>query len=146
MSTSSPKNVAEKKKKTGPLEVTVLSFGYKEGAPPSANLIFDVRFLKNPYWVEELKPLTGRDAPVREYVMQQQVASDFLKSILQMLETLLPQLEEMDIPDFSIAFGCTGGQHRSATMVEALASELKARHPELKIIKAHRELDLREAN
>lgn len=123
------------------LEITVMSFGYKEGAPPIANLVFDVRFLKNPFWVEELKPLTGRDRPVQDYVLNQQVAADFLKSVIHMLDTLLPKLEEMDISEFTIAFGCTGGQHRSATMVEALASELLERYSRFRITKRHRELD-----
>jgi UPF0042 nucleotide-binding protein len=141
MSRSPSKSATERNGKTGPLEVTVMSFGYKEGAPPTANLVFDVRFLKNPYWIEELKPLTGRDPAVQDYVLQQQVAVDFLKSIVHMLDTLLPKLEEMGISDFSIAFGCTGGQHRSATMVEALASQLKERYAHLQIHKVHRELD-----
>jgi UPF0042 nucleotide-binding protein len=123
-----------------PLEITIMSFGYKEGAPPIANLVFDVRFLQNPFWVEELKPLTGLDRPVQDYVLGQPLAADFLKSIVHMLDTLLPKLEEMDIADFSIAFGCTGGQHRSATMVEALASQLAKRYPHIRITKSHREL------
>lgn len=126
---------------TGPLEVSIQSFGYKEGSPPLANLVFDVRFLKNPFWVEELRPLTGRDEPVQKYVLEQPLAADFLKSVLHMLDTLLPRLEEQKIADFTIAFGCTGGQHRSVTMVEALASEILKRYPLYRVKKAHRELD-----
>lgn len=132
---------AAKKGKPGKLEVTVMSFGYKEGPPPVANLVFDVRFLKNPYWVEELRPLTGRDKPVQEYVLQQTLAGEFLNSVLHMVNTLLPKLEELNICDFAIAFGCTGGQHRSATMVEALARQLTNLYPQYVIIKSHRELD-----
>lgn len=131
--------------KSAPVEVTVMSFGYKEGPPPTANLVFDVRFLKNPFWVEELKPLTGRDRPVQDYVLQQEMAVSFLKSVIHMLDTLLPKLEELKITDFSIAFGCTGGQHRSATMVEALASELVQRYPMFNVQKVHRELDGKQA-
>jgi UPF0042 nucleotide-binding protein len=123
-----------------PLEITIMSFGYKEGAPPIANLVFDVRFLQNPFWVEELKPLTGLDRRVQDYVLNQPLAMDFLKSIVHMLDTLVPKLDEMSISDFSIAFGCTGGQHRSATMVEALASEIAERYPGTRITKVHREL------
>lgn len=124
-----------------PLELTLISFGYKEGAPPLANLVFDVRFLKNPFWIEELRPLTGRDSAVQDYVLEQPLATEFLQSITNMLELLLPRLAEQKITDFSVAFGCTGGQHRSATMVEALATEINQRFPQFKIHKQHRELD-----
>jgi RNase adapter protein RapZ len=126
---------------TEPLHVNIMSFGYKHGAPPIANLVFDMRFLKNPYWVEELKPLTGRDRPVQDYVLHQELAVEFLKNLVHMLDGLLPKLQGMNISDFSIAFGCTGGQHRSATMVEALASQLRDRYPQFEITKTHRELD-----
>jgi len=140
---SSSKNSSSKERngKTGPLQVTMTSFGYKEGAPPAANMVFDVRFLKNPYWVEELRPLSGRDAAVQQYVFEQPLAEEFLKSLLHMLDALLPKLQELSIPDFSIAFGCTGGRHRSATMVEVTASRLIERYPEFKIAICHRELD-----
>jgi UPF0042 nucleotide-binding protein len=121
--------------------VTVMSFGYKEGAPPSANLIFDVRFLKNPFWIEHLRPLTGKDKAVQDYVLGQKLATDFLKSVVDMLNTLLPKLEELEVADFSIAFGCTGGQHRSTTLAEALGAEVKKKYPQLEVIFHHRELD-----
>jgi UPF0042 nucleotide-binding protein len=125
---------------SSPLLVTVISFGYKEGAPPVANLVFDVRFLKNPFWVEELRPLTGEDKAVQAYVMEQPLAVEFLQSVLNMLDTLLPQLEEQKVGDFSIAFGCTGGQHRSATLASRVASEIGKRYPHYRVIKQHREL------
>lgn len=123
------------------LTVRITSFGYKMGKPPAANALFDVRFLKNPYWVEHLRPLTGRDEPVQEYVMNQKAAADFMGSLVELLAKLIPQLEENHMSEFSIAFGCTGGQHRSATMVELLARELSTRLPSLTIERAHRELD-----
>ncbi len=123
------------------LTVRVMSFGYKLGKPPSANALFDVRFLKNPYWVEHLRPMTGRDHPVQEYVMNQQAARDFLDSLAALLERLVPQLQESHLSEFSIAFGCTGGQHRSTTMVELLAEELARRLPDLTVERIHRELD-----
>src|SRR5271170_6589757 len=100
------------------LAVTILSFGHKAGAPPVANMVFDVRFLKNPFWVPELRPLTGLDKPVREYVLSQEAARDFLDSLMQLLSQLLPKFEELEIYEFSIALGCTGGQHRSAALAE----------------------------
>ena len=128
------------KEKTG-LTVRISSFGYKMGKAPAANALFDVRFLKNPYWVEHLRPLSGLDEPVQEYVMNQEAAVDFLESLLDMLVRMIPRLEESNMNEFSIAFGCTGGQHRSATMVELLARELSQRLPYLTIERVHRELD-----
>lgn len=118
-----------------------MSFGYKLGKPPTVNALFDVRFLKNPYWVEHLRPLTGRDQPVQEYVMNQPAAREFLESLIDLLGRLIPQLQESNMSEFSIAFGCTGGQHRSATMVELLAKGLQERFPTLSIERCHRELD-----
>ncbi|MBX9686453.1 MAG: hypothetical protein K2X27_07095 [Candidatus Obscuribacterales bacterium] len=123
------------------LTVRIVSFGYKLGKPPAANALFDVRFLKNPYWVEELRPMSGKDKPVQDYVLAQKAAQDFLESLLQLLKRLVPQLIESNMTEFSIAFGCTGGQHRSATMVEMLALGLNESFPELHIEKIHRELD-----
>ncbi|MBX9725158.1 MAG: hypothetical protein K2X81_27390 [Candidatus Obscuribacterales bacterium] len=123
------------------LTLRIMSFGYKLGKPPSTNALFDVRFLKNPYWVEHLRPMTGRDQPVQEYVMNQEAAKVFLGSLVDMLERLVPQLQESHLSEFSIAFGCTGGQHRSTTMVELLARELAQRMPELTVERIHRELD-----
>lgn len=124
----------------GTLDILIMSFGYKEGPPPSANVVFDVRFLKNPYWVEELRPLTGLDKPIQDYVLQQELAQEFLDSAVGMMKTLLPRLVEMDIKEFSIAFGCTGGQHRSATLVEVLSNRLQEIFPHFNISKQHREL------
>lgn len=120
--------------------VRVISFGYKEGNPPAANAIFDVRFLKNPYWVEELRPLTGLDSRVQQYVMEQNGAKEFVDSIGDMLFALVPLLVEKQLSEFTIAFGCTGGQHRSATMVEILAKQLQERFPTTPIERFHREL------
>lgn len=122
------------------LSVTVTSFGYKAGAPPVSNVLFDVRFLKNPYWVLELRPLTGMDAPVKEYVLQQSAAIEFLDSILQLLVKILPRFEELDISEFSIALGCTGGQHRSTALVEELAERLQTEFPHFDVKRQHREL------
>ncbi len=123
------------------LTLRFISFGYKSGEPPVADALFDVRFLKNPYWVEHLRPLTGKDIQVQEYVMNQKVARDFLDGLTDFLSRLVPQLKENNMSGFHIAFGCTGGQHRSATMVELLAQALAQRFPALTIERVHRELD-----
>jgi UPF0042 nucleotide-binding protein len=122
------------------LEVKVISFGYKQGPPPLANVVFDVRFLKNPYWVEELRPLTGRDQPVQDYVLQQALAQEFLQSLSLMLSKILPKMAELKVGQFIIALGCTGGQHRSATLVESLATMLKHKYPQYSVVITHREL------
>ena len=121
--------------------VRLISFGYKQGVAPHANATFDVRFLKNPYWVEELRPMTGRDLPVQEYVMNQKAASEFLDSICNLLGRLFPELAKSEFKEFSIAFGCTGGQHRSTTMVELLAQRIAQQFPNTNVDRFHRELD-----
>src|SRR5579883_3502644 len=113
-----------------PLEVTIISFGYKQAPPPLANIVFDVRFLKNPYWEEDLRLLTGKDSAVQAYVLQQPLAQEFIASLLAMLDNLLPKLADRKIFQFSIAFGCTGGQHRSTTIVEELSIQLSNRFPQ----------------
>jgi len=122
------------------LHVTVMSFGYKRGAPPEANVVFDVRFLKNPYWVEELRPLTGLDDAVQAYVLSQQAAREFIESIVALLCNVLPEISRLKAKNFTIAFGCTGGQHRSATLAEALAARLAEAFPHFAVKAVHREL------
>jgi UPF0042 nucleotide-binding protein len=124
-----------------PFEIIVISFGYKKEPPPNAHLTLDVRFLKNPYWVEQLRPLTGRDQPVQDYVMSQKPARDLLAALVEMLETTLPLMVSSNHDRYSIALGCTGGQHRSATLAEALSKELKNIFPTFKVSTYHRELE-----
>ncbi|PZM80561.1 MAG: hypothetical protein DKT66_14990 [Candidatus Melainabacteria bacterium] len=123
------------------LEVTVMSFGYKRGDAPSANAVFDVRFLKNPYWVEDLRPLTGLDKPVQDYVLEQEPAQEFLRSILDLCFKIIPQFTDAKVRHFTIAFGCTGGQHRSTTIAENVAKSLAAGIPEAHVRVSHRELE-----
>jgi len=122
------------------LSVTVMSFGYKEGPPPLANMVFDVRFLKNPYWVPELRPLSGRDAAVQQYVVKQPLALDFLDSLSTLLAVILPRFVDLEIGEFTLALGCTGGQHRSVALVEAVADRLERLFPIYQVIRIHREL------
>lgn len=106
-----------------------------------ANMTFDVRFLKNPYWVAELRPLNGMsDKSVQDYVMNQGAAREFLDSVADLISNVLPHLPEMKLHEFTIAFGCTGGQHRSATMCEMLTKKLRERFPTYRIDSEHREL------
>lgn len=122
------------------LLVTIASFGYKEGPPPPANVVFDVRFLKNPFWVPELRSLTGLDEPVRKFVLGQPAASEFLDSFTELLSSTLPRFVEQDVREFTIALGCTGGQHRSVALVETLAEKIEQCFPEYQVVTLHREL------
>ena len=107
------------------LYVTVLSFGFKYGIPNDADLVFDVRFLPNPYYIDELKSQTGNDAPVRDYVMSSEISREFLKKITDLVSFLLPNYVKEGKNSLVIAFGCTGGKHRSVTLANALYDSLK---------------------
>ena len=122
------------------LFVTVLSFGFKYGIPVDADLVFDVRFLPNPYYVEELKYQTGEDARVREYVMQGGTCEKFLEKLYDMMEFLIPNYIKEGKNQLVIAVGCTGGKHRSVTVAGALYSRLKEKK-ELGVKLEHRDID-----
>jgi len=110
----------------GRMRVNVVSFGYKHGLPIDVDLVFDCRFLPNPHWVEDLRPLTGLDEPVRDYVLGQQDAGRFLDQVDGLLELLLPAYVREGRTYLSIALGCTGGRHRSVAMAEAVADLLRS--------------------
>ncbi len=106
------------------LFVTVLSFGFKFGIPSDADLVFDVRFLPNPYYEEELRSQTGNDAPVQEFVKQGGTAEEFLEKLYGMIEFLLPYYVQEGKNQLVIAVGCTGGKHRSVTIANLLYERL----------------------
>ena len=106
--------------------VTVLSFGFKYGIPEDADLVFDVRFLPNPYYDEHLRPLTGQVQAVRDYVMQGGTADAFLKKLYDMIDFLLPNYINEGKNQLVIAVGSTGGKHRSVTIASALNEHLEA--------------------
>jgi RNase adapter protein RapZ len=109
------------------LRINIVSFGYKYGLPVDADLVADCRFLPNPHWVPELRPLSGQDAPVREYVLGQPAATAFLAAYLQVLEVSLAGFEREGKRYVTLAVGCTGGKHRSVAMAEQLAARLAGR-------------------
>lgn len=113
--------------KTRELEVTVVSFGYKHGIPLDADLVFDARFLPNPFYVEELRPLSGLDRPVAEYVFHYQQTRTFMEKLEEMIEFLLPLYIEEGKLGLVIAIGCTGGRHRSVAIASALHDHLIAK-------------------
>ena len=105
------------------LRLSVVSFGYKYGLPVDADLVADCRFLPNPHWIPELAPMTGQDAPVREYVLSQPGATQFLEHYAELLRVMLAGYEREGKRFVTLAVGCTGGKHRSV----AIAVELAAR-------------------
>lgn len=122
------------------LFVTILSFGFKYGIPSDADLVFDVRFLPNPYYVEELRAKTGEDKEVQDYVMQGGTAETFLGKLTDMLDFLIPNYVLEGKNQLVIAVGCTGGKHRSVTIANALYGYLKDRE-ELGLKIEHRDID-----
>ena len=106
------------------LVVTVLSFGFKYGIPADADLVFDVRFLPNPYYIDELKRQTGNDKPVQDYVMGFDVSHVFLNKLTDMVQFLLPNYVQEGKNQLIIGIGCTGGKHRSVTLANKLFESL----------------------
>ena len=106
------------------LLVTCLAFGYKKGIPDGAAWVVDVRLLDNPYWVDELRPLDGRDARVREFVLNQPAARDLLDNLERTLRAAIPHYRERGRSQLVVAFGCTGGRHRSVAMAKEMAARL----------------------
>jgi UPF0042 nucleotide-binding protein len=104
--------------------VTLMSFGFKHGLPGESNLVFDVRFLPNPYFVEELADLSGLDAPVARFVLSQADAQEFLRHTESLLRFALPRFQAEGKAYLTIAIGCTGGRHRSVALAEDLAGRL----------------------
>jgi hypothetical protein len=105
--------------------ITCLAFGYKRGIPEGAAWVVDVRLLDNPYWVDELRPLDGRDPRVREFVIGQPAAKDLLDNLERTLKDALPHYRERGRSQLVVAFGCTGGRHRSVAMAKEMAARLE---------------------
>jgi len=108
-----------------PLHISLLSFGYKYGIPADAHLVFDVRFLPNPYYVPELRPLTGQDPQIHEFLWTFPASQQTYHHLRDLIKDWLPHYQEERRPHLSIAIGCTGGQHRSVTLIERLGQELQ---------------------
>ena len=108
------------------MQIAVTSFGYKHGLPLDVDLVMDVRFLPNPHWIDELRPLTGLDAPVRDFVLGQDLTAQFLERFEHLLDLLLPSYMAEGKSYLSVAIGCTGGRHRSVALAEELATWLRS--------------------
>lgn len=122
------------------LAVTVYSFGFKHGAPTDADLVMDVRFLPNPYYNEDLRGLTGLDAPVRDFVMLRDETIEFNKRWHDLLDVVMPGYVAEGKQQLAIGVGCTGGQHRSVALAESTGDYLKSKGYRVSV--AHRDLDL----
>ncbi|WP_205528569.1 RNase adapter RapZ [Desertimonas flava] len=123
---------------TTQLQVAVESFGFKHGLPLDADIVMDVRFLPNPHWVDELRPLTGHDPAVRDYVLERAQTSEFLDSFDAMLQATVPGYQSEGRSYLTIAIGCTGGRHRSVAIAEELAARLRSRG--LAVRTSHRDI------
>ncbi len=121
------------------LNINVMSFGYKYGIPMDADLVFDVRFLPNPHYIEELRPLTGNDSEVQEYVLDSPVSRTFMRKFSGLIKFLIPHYIKEGKTSLVIAIGCTGGQHRSVTLVNKLFESLKTNN--YLVNKRHRDLE-----
>ena len=131
-STLSPRDLKEKlfeifaaQKSQETMLITVMSFGFKYGLPLDADLVFDVRFIPNPFYVEELKHKTGKEKEVKEYVLKWDVTKEFLKKLFDLILFLIPNYAEEGKGQLVIAIGCTGGKHRSVTIAEELFELIK---------------------
>lgn len=113
-----------KNQKFNNLVITILSFGFKYGIPSDSDLVFDVRFLPNPYYFEDLRPLSGNDAPVNDYVMGFDTAKEFLEKLNDMVRFLIPNYISEGKTQLVISIGCTGGKHRSVTLANQLYRKL----------------------
>lgn len=122
-----------------PLRVSVRSFGFKHGTPRDADLVFDVRFLPNPHWVPELKPLRGTDPEVSDYVLSNPDAAEFVDRVEDLIAFLLPRFEAEGKSYVSIAIGCTGGHHRSVAIAEEIGRRLEKRGVRAAV--RHRDVD-----
>jgi UPF0042 nucleotide-binding protein len=122
------------------LRIDLVTFGFKYGIPIEADLVFDVRFLTNPYWEPELKPLSGLEEQVRSYVMRQPKASRFLELLVELLELTVPAYRAEGKEHLRVALGCTGGYHRSIVLAEELARRL-GRLERTAVSVFHRELE-----
>ena len=122
------------------VRIAILSFGFKNGLPIDADLVFDVRFLPNPYWVPDLRPMTGLSEPVSSYVLAQPGALEFLDQLEELMTTMAPGYVREGKRQLTIAVGCTGGKHRSTAMSEELGRRLSGAGYHVGVI--HRDLGL----
>jgi len=119
--------------------ITLVSFGYKYGVPPDADFVFDSRFLHNPYYIDELKSLSGTDEKVAEFVFSDELASWLVNQIIEIIDKTAKGFQSILKMNIQVAIGCTGGKHRSVAIVEKLKHELEA--SQRNVVVVHRDID-----
>lgn len=124
----------------GEFTVYITTFGFKYGVPTDAELVFDMRFMTNPFYDTALRPLTGMDQPVRDFIFNLEHARRFFEQWSGLIAEMLPLYQEQGKSRLTVAVGCTGGKHRSVCMGEALAENLRQRFPKSRIVIRHREM------
>jgi UPF0042 nucleotide-binding protein len=127
------------REKQVPLIINLVSFGFKQGIPLDADLIFDVRFIPNPFYIDELRPFTGEDSKIKNYVMKWPESRQFLKKLIDMIQFLIPYYVREGKNQLVIGIGCTGGRHRSVAFTDEIAALLKAERN--KVFVDHRDID-----
>lgn len=132
-------DIAQKSKKIAPMQINVLSFGFKYGIPREADLVIDVRFLTNPFFVPELKALNGEASEIRTFVLNHRETQVFLKKYVDLLDYLIPLFEKEGKAYLTVAVGCTGGRHRSVTIARAIFQHLSSNRNTVTI--THRDID-----
>ncbi|MCG6910775.1 MAG: RNase adapter RapZ [Deltaproteobacteria bacterium] len=131
--------IVKKNTKLNNFRINVLSFGFKYGIPLHADMVMDVRFLPNPYFIPSLKPLDGRDSEVRSFVLDRQVTGIFMQKYLDLIDFLVPRYENEGKAYLTIAVGCTGGRHRSVAIAESLYNHIQKHERDISL--SHRDID-----
>ena len=134
------RNIAIKSKDFAPMSINILSFGFRYGVPSDVSLVMDVRFLTNPHFIPDLKPLDGKAENVQNFVLNNDDTRTFLKKYLDFLDYLIPLYEKEGKAYLTIGIGCTGGRHRSVVIAETISNHIKK--PQRKIMVTHRDIDL----
>ena len=132
------KNYGDVKEPEKDLSVTILSFGFKYGIPVDSDLVFDVRFIPNPFYIPELKPYSGNDEPVKRYVLEQEETKGFIKRADELLEFLIPSYKKEGKRQLIISIGCTGGRHRSVAIANKIYENLASRNYNISV--EHRDI------
>ena len=132
------KNYGDVEQPQKQLSVTILSFGFKYGIPVDSDLVFDVRFIPNPFYIAELKPYSGNEEPVRKYVLEQEETKGFIKRVDDLLEFLIPNYKKEGKRQLIISIGCTGGRHRSVAIANELYEKLLSKDYNISI--EHRDI------
>lgn len=132
------KNYGDVEQPEKQLSVTILSFGFKYGIPVDSDLVFDVRFIPNPFYIPELKPYSGNDEPVKNYVLAQEETKGFIKRVDELLEFLIPNYKKEGKRQLIISIGCTGGRHRSVAIANAIYESLNSKNYNISV--EHRDI------